>query len=159
MLGKTGPETRFVLEQADYFFTRVEGLMFKRYIKPIRDWLVQIGLITGKINGGFPPDNKANPFLCRVRGPRKVTIDDRNYHKNCIERIRAGLMTEEDYYSALGLDAKSERRQRGEELRDWQQLAEEIGFNYHDAVRPLPGELNQGADQNSDPSQDPPAKD
>lgn len=148
--GKTGPDTRRTLDQADWFFRKVARIMASNYIEPVRRWVIDYGLITGKINGGHLPKTGVSPYARRVRGPKKVTIDDRYYHKTCMERIRAGLMTEEDYFASLGLDAKTERRARVKEVKDWEDLCTTEEVDYNRVIRPQPGELQQQS-QTQDP--------
>lgn len=138
--GRTGPETRFTLSQADWFFRFIMRRMISRFCKPSRDFVIRWGLLTGRINNGRPPRNGASPFLCRWHGPRKITIDERYFYKTWLERLDKGLGTEEEFYADLGLEARDVRRARVLEVKDWMDLCEEHGVPYELVRASMPGQ-------------------
>lgn len=137
--GRTGPETRFTLSQADWFFKFIMRRMISRFCKPTRDFVIRWGLLTGRINNGRPPRNGASPFLCRWHGPRKITIDERYFYKTWLDRLDKGLGTEEEFYADLGLEASDVRRARVLEVKDWMALCEEHGVPYSLVKAQTPG--------------------
>lgn len=138
--GRTGPETRFTLSQADWFFKFVMRRMISRFCKPTRDFVIRWGLLTGRINNGRPPKNGASPFLCRWHGPRKITIDERYFYKTWLDRLDKGLGTEEEFYADLGLEASDVRRARVLEVKHWMDLCEEHGVPYGLVRSQMPGQ-------------------
>lgn len=138
--GRTGPETRFTLSQADWFFRFIMRRMISRFCKPSRDFVIRWGLLTGRINNGRPPRNGESPFLCRWRGPRKITIDERYFYKTWLERLDKGLGTEEEFYADLGLEAADVRRARVLEVKDWMDLCKEHGVPYELVRASMPGQ-------------------
>lgn len=147
--GRTGPETRLILNQADWFFRHIQRLMITRFCKPVRDWVINHGILTGKINGGKLPSNGASPYLCRWRTPKKITIDDRYFYKTAQELIDAGLMTEERFHAELGNEALDERRQRIQEIKSAMDICEEEGVPYEYFRRSLPGQQTGNEPNNS----------
>ena len=139
--GRTGPETRFTLQQADWFFRFIMRRMISRFCKPSRDFVIRWGLLTGRINGGRLPRNGADPFLCRWHGPRKITIDERYFYKTWLERLDKGLGTEEEFYAELGMEASDVRRARVLEVKDWLRLCKEEGVPYELVRSMLPGQM------------------
>lgn len=137
--GRTGPETRFTLSQADWFFRFIQRRMISRFCKPTRDFVIRWGLVTGRLNNGRAPRNGASPYLCRWHGPKKVTIDERYFYKTWIERLEKGLGTEEEFYAEQGLEASNVREQRVKELADWERLCNEYKVPYERARSPMPG--------------------
>lgn len=137
--GRTGPEARMTLSQADVFFKRVMNLMIRRFCKPARDFVIRWGLVTGRLNNGKMPRNGASPFLCRWHGPRKITIDERYFYKTWIERLAQGLGTEEEFYADLGLEAADVRRARVLEVKHWLDLCQENGVPYDLVKQGMPG--------------------
>jgi capsid protein len=137
--GRTGPETRFTLSQADWFFKFIMRRMISRFCKPTRDFVIRWGLLTGRINNGRPPRNGASPFLCRWHGPRKITIDERYFYKTWLDRLDKGLGTEEEFYADLGLEASDVRRARVLEVKAWLDLCEEHGVPYELVRQSMPG--------------------
>lgn len=120
--GRTGPETRLTLNQADWFFQFIMRRMVSRFCKPTRDWIVLYGLLSGQINNGRPPRNKLSPYLCRWHGPRKITIDEGREGKLEMDRIKAGLGTEEEFHARRGQDGDTVALARIKEIRrrlDW----------------------------------------
>lgn len=144
--GRTGPETRLVLEQADWFFTKTARILTSGYVDPIREWVIDYGLLTSKINGGHPPNNGSSPYMRRVRGPKKVTIDPRYHFKTWIERLNNGLGTEEEFYAELGLDRDTEKQTRVNEVAAWQRLCEKAEVPYERVIRSMPGQSNGTGD-------------
>jgi len=137
--GRTGPETRFTLSQADWFFKFIMRRMISRFCKPTRDFVIRWGLLTGRINNGRPPKNGSSPFLCRWHGPRKITIDERYFYQTWLERLDKGLGTEEEFYADLGLEASDVRRARVLEVKAWLDLCEEHGVPYELVRQSMPG--------------------
>lgn len=138
--GRTGPETRLTLSQADWFFRFIMRRMISRFCKPVRDFVIRWGLLTGRINGGRLPGNGGNPFLCRWHGPRKITIDERYFYKTWLDRLDKGLGTEEEFYAELGMEAGDMRRKRVLEVKDWMRLCEEEGVPYELVRSMMPGQ-------------------
>lgn len=139
--GRTGPETRFTLSQADWFFRFIMRRMISRFCKPTRDFVVRWGILTGRINGGRLPRNGADPFLCRWHGPRKITIDERYFYKTWLDRLDKGLGTEEEFYAELGQEASDVRRARVLEVKDWMNLCAAEGVPYDLVKSMMPGQM------------------
>lgn len=137
--GRTGPETRLTLGQADWFFRFIMRRMISRFGKPSRDFAIRWGLLTGRINNGRPPRNGNSPFLARWHGPRKITIDERYFFKTWLERLDKGLGTEEEFYAELGLEASDVRRARVLEVKDWLELCKEHNVPYELVRAMTPG--------------------
>lgn len=153
--GRTGPETRLTLNQADWFFRSIQRILITRFCKPVRDFVINHGILTGKINGGRLPANGVSPYLCRWRGPKKITIDERYFYKTWEDRIASGLGTEEEFYGEQGREALDERRTRIKEIKSAMTMCEDEGVPYEYFVRQLPGQ-NAGTQQ--DPNADPKKK-
>jgi capsid protein len=139
--GRSGPETRLTLSQADWFFRHIMQRMIARFCKPTRDFVIRWGLATGRLNNGRPPRNGASPFLCRWHGPRKITIDERYFYKTWLDRLAQGLGTEEEFYADLGLEASDVRRARVLEVKDWLRLCDENGVPYELVKASMPGQM------------------
>ena len=137
--GRSGPETRMTLQQAQWFFKFIMRRMIARFCKPSRDFVIKWGLLTGRINNGRPPRNGASPFLCRWRGPRNITIDERYFFKTWLDRLDKGLGTEEEFYAELGLEASDIRRTRVDEVADWLELCKDRGVPYELVRASTPG--------------------
>jgi capsid protein len=138
--GRTGPETRLTLNQADWFFQFIMRRMVSRFCKPTRDWVVTYGLLTGRINNGRPPRNAANPFLCRWHGPRKITIDEGREGKLEMDRIAHGLGTEEEFHARRGNEGDEVARKRIQEIRRRLDWCDEEGVPPALFFGPLPGQ-------------------
>lgn len=147
--GRTGPETRLILNQADWFFRHIQRILITRFCKPVRDFVINHGILTGKINGGRLPASGVSPYLCRWRGPKKITIDERYFYKTWQDRIASGLGTEEEFFGEQGREALDERRTRIKEIRSAMDLCAAEGVPYEYFVRQLPGQ-NAGGDNTGD---------
>ncbi len=141
----TGPETRMTLAQASWYFNSLMMILVRRFVKPLSDWVLQWGILTGQINGGRMPRNGADFRLATFHGPRDITIDERYYHKTWLDRLADGKGTEEEYYSLQGLNADTQAKKRIKEIADRKQWCKDAGIEYHgDFVRSAPG-TNLGA--------------
>lgn len=163
LAGRNGPEVRFTMTQGDWFFREIARITIERFARPTREWVIDYGLLTGKINGGRVPNNGASPYLARWQLPRKASIDERYWFKTRMELIDKGLMTEEEFRAELGGagDASHHREQRTKELAHWMELSEKYkvplaillkqqpGQNMHDPNALADG-LHQAADLNQD---------
>ena len=127
------------LQQAQWFFKFIMRRMIARFCKPSRDFVIKWGLLTGRINNGRPPRNGASPFLCRWRGPRNITIDERYFFKTWLDRLDKGLGTEEEFYAELGLEASDIRRTRVDEVANWLELCKDRGVPYELVRASTPG--------------------
>lgn len=149
-LASAKPDTRKELSQASWYFNRVLVIAYRRFYKPKRDWLLQWGLLTGKLNNGKGPRNKADYRQAVFYGPRDVTIDERYFHKTWMDRLEAGQGTEQEYCALQSQYWKVIKRQRFKEVKYAMDLAEEMGVPY-DRVHALkPGQ--QFTDPNADPA-------
>ena len=139
--GAKGPETRLTLNQADWFFQYLMRRMVSRFCKPVRDFVILYGLVTRQINGGRPPRNGANPYQCRWHGPRKITIDEGREGKLEMDRIRAGLGTEQQFHARRGEDGDKVALERILEIRRRLDWCEEHQVPWELFFGPQPGQM------------------
>ena len=110
------PDTRKELAQVSWYFNYVLLIASRRFIKPTRDWLLQYGLLTGRLNNGKGPRNGADYRLARFHGPRDITIDERYFHKTWLDRLAAGEGTTEEYHALQGQDGLTKAYRRIDEI-------------------------------------------
>jgi capsid protein len=140
-----GPDIRNTLAQASWYFNRILLITVRRFVKPLSDWALQYGILTGQVNGGRVPRNGADYRLATFHGPRDITIDERYYHKTWLDRLADGKGTEEEYFSLQGLNAETQALKRIKEIAQRKQWCLEAGIEYHgDYIRSAPG-TNIGA--------------
>lgn len=140
-----GPDIRMTLAQASWYFNRLLLIVVRRFVKPVRDWVLQYGILTGQINDGKLPRNGADYRLATFHGPRDITIDERYYHRTWLDRLADGKGTEEEYFSLQGLNADTQAKKRIDEIAKRKQWCKDAGIQYHgDFVRSAPG-TNLGA--------------
>jgi len=151
-----GPDIRMTLSQGSWYFNRILMIVIRRFIKPMRDWLLQYGILTGQINGGRLPRNGADYRLATFHGPRDITIDERYYHKTWLDRLADGKGTEEEYFSLQGQNADTQARKRIKEIADRKQWCLDAKIDYHgDFIRSAPGtQLGNGGNQEKDPDEE-----
>lgn len=135
-----GPDIRMTLAQGSWYFNRILMIVVRRFVKPLRDWVLYYGILTGKVNGGRMPRNGADYRLATYHGPRDITIDERYYHRTWLDRLADGKGTEEEYYSLQGQNADTQARKRIKEIAKRKRWCKEEGIEYHgDFVRSAPG--------------------
>lgn len=143
--GRSGPETRMTLQQAQWFFKFIQRRMVSHFCRPSREFIIRWGLLTGRINGGRVPKNGASPFLTRWRTSRNITIDERYFFKTWLDRLDKGLGTEEEFYAELGLEASDIRRTRVDEVADWLALCKSRNVPYELVRQSMPGSQPVGS--------------
>lgn len=135
-----GPDIRMTLAQASWYFYRLMMIVVRRFAKPLRDWCLMYGILTGQVNGGRLPRNGADYKLCTWHGPRDITIDERYFHKTWLDRLGDGKGTEEEYYSLQGLNADTQAFKRIREIAKRKKWCKDEGVEYHgEFVRAAPG--------------------
>lgn len=139
--GRSGPETRMTLVQAQWYFNFIVMLMIRRCIKPIRDWVLLYGILSGKVNDGKPPKNGAHYTLARFHGPRDITIDERYFHKTYLERLAAGEGTSEEYHSLQGQNGRDQNFRRIDEIAETKAYCKQRDVEYMgEFIRTQPGQ-------------------
>ena len=141
-----GPDIRMTLAQASWYFNRILLIVVRRFVKPMRDWVLQYGLITGQINGGRLPKNGNDYRLATFHGPRDITIDERYFHSTWLERLADGKGTEEEYFSLQGLNSDTQAKKRIKEIANRKQWCKDAEVDYHgDYIRSAPGTMLGGS--------------
>lgn len=150
-----GPDIRMTLAQASWYFNRILLLVVRRFVKPVSDWALEYGILTGKVNNGRLPRNGADFRLATFHGPRDITIDERYYHKTWLDRLADGKGTEEEYFSLQGLNADTQAQKRIKEIAKRKQWCAAAGIDYHgDYIRSAPGtQIGPGTGPALDPDQ------
>ena len=110
------PDTRKELAQASWYFNYIFLIALRRFYKPTRDFVIEWGLRTGRLNNGVGPRNGASPFQARYHGPRDITIDERYFHKTWLDRLAAGEGTTEEYHALQGQDGMTKAFRRIDEI-------------------------------------------
>lgn len=142
MVRGTGPEVRMVLSQAAWYFRRIQTILQRRFLEPLRNWVLDYGLLTGQINGGRLPIDGSPYRAVRWRTPKDITIDERYYHRTWLDRLESGKGTEEEYYGAQGKEWRDEQKQRVIEVKHLMELCDEEGVDYDRVVGRKPGSFN-----------------
>lgn len=115
------------------------------FVVPMLDKVLMYGLVTGWCNCGRMPRNGADYRTARFRGPRSSTIDERYFYRTWLDRIRAGLGTEEEFYAEQGKEWSEEQRQRVLEVKNLRCLCNELGVPYEKVRESMPGVVTSGA--------------
>jgi len=117
-----GTAQRFVLQKAQRRFEQRQEVLTKALTR-IWQWFV-----AKRINDGLLPSNDE---WRRVgwQTPRKITVDSGRESKATIEEVKMGLTGYKEDYASRGKDWREELRQRAEEERFLQELADENGIN------------------------------
>lgn len=150
------PDTRKELAQVSWYFNYILLIAIRRFIKPTRDWLLQWGLLTGRLNNGRLPRNGADFRLARFHGPRDITIDERYFHKTWLDRLAAGEGTTEEYHALQGQDGLTKAYRRIDEIAKIKQRCEEKGVLYLGEFKEhVPGSVAGGPPGKGAPDDDP----
>ncbi len=147
----TKPDTRKELAQASWRFNYIFLLAVRRFVKPTRDWLIDYGLLTGRLNNGRGPRNGASPYQATFHGPRDITIDERYFHTTWLARLAAGKGTEEEYFALQGQNGDREALKRIKEIARRKRWCKDHGVQYHgEFIQAAPG-MMVGEGKEGDP--------
>jgi hypothetical protein len=135
-----GPDIRMTLAQASWYFNRILIIALRRFYKPICDWVLYYGILTGRVNGGRMPRNGADYRQATFHGPRDITIDSRYYDDTWLKRLADGKGTEEEYFALQGQNADTQVLKRIKEIAKRKQWCKDHNIEYHgDLIRSAPG--------------------
>lgn len=123
LTGLAGPQTRMVLQQADWFFIDVADMMVSNYCQPVREAFLADAMNRGKLRAPAPGTNwKATHW----QGPGSLTIDkgrDGKLYVNLVENL---MGTRKDFYRSTGKDGMTGLREAIEEIAQIRDIAEEF---------------------------------
>jgi len=123
-----GPAARTELAQADRAFAFEREKLKEKILDPIKNRLIFMLASDGEID--------ANPFDERLYEgewmfPPKMTIDAGRESQAAIAELRAGLLTEQDWYSSLGEDAEEKQNTIARNAETKIEAAKEISETYN----------------------------
>lgn len=127
LTGMTGPYTRLVLQQADWFFADIADMLICDYCQPV--WVSYIGhrIATGAIPA---PRAGTNWRPVQWQGPGSLTIDKGRDGRLFIEMIKAGLLTREDWHEMTGKNGEKSTRRAVESIRRIMDICDELQVPY-----------------------------
>lgn len=150
LTGMTGPYTRLVLQQADWFFMDVADMMVSDFCQPIWLAFIQHQMATGKLRA---PAAGSNWREVQWQGPGSITIDKGRDGKLMLDMIKHGLYRAEDWHEMTGKNGERANRKIVESKRKIMDLCDEYEVPYHFILGPEYKDQAPGAAP--DPAADP----
>ena len=120
VLGMSGPNTRLILQQTDWFFQHLQEVLISCFCQPVWESIVADALNRGKLK--LPKKAGANWRNVHWQGPQSMSIDKGRDGQLFETLIRSGMLSRSEWHEMSG---KAGRRQR---FRIMDELAEDIAY-------------------------------
>lgn len=120
VLGMSGPNTRLILQQTDWFFQHLQEVLIATFCQPVWESIVADALNRGKLK--LPKKAGANWRNVHWQGPQSMSIDKGRDGQLFETLIRSGMLSRSEWHEMSG---KAGRRQR---FRIMDELAEDISY-------------------------------
>lgn len=145
--GLGGPNLRFILEDAKWFFEDIQDMVVTYFIIPVYMWVLARGIERKEL---IVPADVLDPYEAVFQGPAKITVDQGKEGNLELERLKNGCGTWDEFWAARGKTGKQMIRKRIDELADAIEYAKEknVPFDYVIA-------LNKGGDGGPSEKKDP----
>lgn len=124
--GLTGPNSRLVIEDCNWFFEEVQDLIVNLLCRPIYTWVISRAIIRGEL----PECKDPNWWRCHWQGPAKVTIDEGRAGILELAQIDAGLGTREEFWAKRGRGGRKQMMARVDEIADEKAYCKSKGVDY-----------------------------
>lgn len=127
--GMGGANTRFILEDAKWFFEYVQRILVETFCQPVYAWVIADAIEQGLLE---PPSQEfaADFAKCLWQGPAKITVDIGREGNLEIERLRNGLTSWDDIYAARGQSGRKMISKRIDELKEVMDECKEKGVPF-----------------------------
>lgn len=143
--GLTGPNSRLILEDANWFFEEVQDLIVDTLCRPIYAWVISRAIIRGDL----PECKDPNWWRCHWQGPAKITIDEGRVGQLELAQLDAGMATAEDFWGKRGHSGRKQMMKRVEEVKEAMDYCKEQGVPYEFYRTQKPG--TPGANSGNNP--------
>lgn len=134
--GMGGANTRFILQDAEWFFDEIRQLLIEVFCQRIYSWVIANGIL----NGELPACQDPNWHACNWQGPARASVDKGKDGRLYIELVANGMMTLEEWWSMFGKDHVKMRRKRIEEIAEDLAYCKEKGIPAGLYFRTMPGQ-------------------
>ena len=112
--GLGGANTRFILQDSEWFFDEVRQLLIDIFCQRVYSWVSANGIL----NSELPMSKDPLWHACNWQGPPSLTVDRGRDGRLFIELVKNGMMSRQDWWSALGKDGLKMRRAVIDELAE-----------------------------------------
>lgn len=112
--GLTGPNSRLILEDANWFFEEVQDLIVYMLCRPIYTWVISRALIRGEL----PACKDPSWWRCNWQGPAKITIDEGRIGQLELAQLDAGVGTREGFWGKRGKSGRKMMETRVLEIKE-----------------------------------------
>lgn len=115
--GMGGANTRFILEDAKWFFEYIQRIMVETFCQPVYAWVIADAIDRKLLE---PPSAEfAEEFArCLWQGPAKITVDIGKEGNLEIERLKHSLTSWDDIYAGRGQNGRKMLTKRIDELKE-----------------------------------------
>lgn len=139
--GMGGANTRFILQDSEWFFDEIRQLLIDIFCQRIYSWVIANGILSGNL----PYCKDPLWHACNWQGPPSLTVDRGRDGRLYIDLVKNGMMSRQDWWSALGKDGLKMRRAIIEELAEDIAYCEEKGVPVGFYLQAMPGQAGVSA--------------
>lgn len=145
--GLTGPNSRLILEDANWFFEEVQDLIVNAFCRPVYTWVISRAIIRGEL----PEPKDPSWWRCHWQGPAKITIDEGRVGQLELAQLDAGVLTRDVFFGKRGQSGEKQMMARVDEIKDEMEYCKKQGVPYEFYRVMKPG-ANSAAGNNPDGS-------
>ena len=148
MLGVSGPDVRLVLQQGEWFFKHLAGIMVERFCQPVWVDLASEAMHLGLVK---PPKAGAVWNAVHWQGPAGMSIDKGRDGHLFKELVNGGMMSRAEWHEMNGKHGRNRRRKIIDELAEDLEYCKTQGVPMEIYFGVQPGQMGQAV-QNGDPA-------
>lgn len=124
--GMGGANTRFILQDAEWFFEEIRQLLIDLFCQRVYSWVIANGIV----NGELPECEDDNWHACNWQGPASLTVDRGRDGRLYMELVSGGMMSRQSWWSAQGQDGLKMRKAIIDEIAEDMAYCKEKGVPY-----------------------------
>jgi capsid protein len=132
-----GANTRFLLEDANFFFAECQSLLIEQFCRPFWTFWVWNEIKSGRLN--YRGDDW---WRVEFIPPKRPSVDLGREGSLYLSLVRSGLMTRKRYFSMLGMDDETEEDDLIASAVRFKKKCEAAGINPLEVIPPPPGSPN-----------------
>lgn len=145
-----GANTRFLLEDANFFFAECQSIIAEQFARPFWTFWVWNEIKSGRLRY-----RGEDWWRVEFIPPKKPSVDLGREGALYLALVRAGLMTRKRYHAMLGLDDETEEDDLIASALRLKQKCEAVGLSVSEVIPPAPGaaavQIAEAEQEQSDP--------
>lgn len=134
MVNMGSASVRFVLEDANFFFKEIQGIIREQFCRPFYTFWLWSEIEAGRISH---PGN--DWWRVNFVAPKSPSIDLAKDGQLYMKMVQSGMMSRKRYFSMMGWNPEDEMQSIVDGVLDMKELCAEAGLKMSEVIAPLPG--------------------